>query len=151
MHSNVPLRAETADAKRQKTRLFWSIYATEKMLALRLGRSSTIRENDITVPRVGHESSPYALLNEMSPIWIAVSDLQGRVYDEIFSPGSLAQPEDVRTARAIALANEAKRLLHAQEEIHVRTTTRQLAAFTTNVANNRENILTRDLMSLGQP
>jgi hypothetical protein len=100
--------------------LFWSIYTIEKMLALRLGRSSTIRENDISVPKIGHENSPHAIFNQISPIWIATSDLQGRVYDELYSPGSLAQPDDVRTSTARALAEEAKRLLHAQDDIQVR-------------------------------
>lgn len=120
LHSNAPLRAETNESKSARTRLFWAIYTTEKMLALRLGRSSTIRENDITVPRVGPTNSRHALLNELYPIWIATSDLQGRVYDEIYSPSSLAQPETVRTGRARALAVEAKRLLQAQDQIQVR-------------------------------
>lgn len=114
------LQAETGESKSQKTRLFWSIYTIEKMLALRIGRSSTIRETDISVPKIGHENSPHAIFNQISSIWIATSDLQGRVYDEIYSPGSLAQPEDVRTSRAYALAEEAKRLLQAQDEIQVR-------------------------------
>lgn len=116
----MPLLAETSELKNQKTRLFWSIYTIEKMLALRLGRSSTIRENDISVPRIGHENSPHAFFNQISPIWIATSDLQGRVFDQLYSPGSLAQPGDVRTSKARALAEEAKRLLQAQDDIQVR-------------------------------
>lgn len=119
-HSSVPLVAETSESKRGKTQLFWAIYTTEKMLALRLGRSSTIRDHDITVPRIGQTTSRHALLNELFPAWIETSDLQGRIYDEIYSPGSLAQPEAVRTSKARALANEAKRLLQAQDEIQVR-------------------------------
>jgi hypothetical protein len=116
----VPLLAETGEAKSQKTRLFWSVYTIEKMLALRLGRSSTIRENDISVPKIGHENSPHAIINQISPIWIAISDLQGRVFDELYSPGSLAQPGHVRTSKARALAEEAGRLLQAQDYIQVR-------------------------------
>lgn len=64
--------------------------------------------------------SRHTLVNELFPTWIQISDLQGRLYDEIYSPGSLAQPEAVRTAKARALADEAKRLLQVQDEIQVR-------------------------------
>jgi hypothetical protein len=118
----VPLLSvsETVESKSQKTRLFWSVYTIEKILALRLGRSSTIRETDILVPKIGHENSPHAIFNQVSPVWIATSDLQGRVFDELYSPGALAQPADVRTSKARALAEEAKRLLQAQDDIQVR-------------------------------
>ncbi|KAF4967224.1 hypothetical protein FSARC_5203 [Fusarium sarcochroum] len=117
LHSNISLRAETPDNKRQKNQLFWSIYTTEKMLALRIGRSSTIRENDITIPRVGPGLSCNGIFSEMCPLWIASSSLQGRIYDEIYSPGSLSQPESVRTSRAKALAEESKTLMQVQSEM----------------------------------
>ncbi|KAM5346970.1 hypothetical protein ACJ41O_009975 [Fusarium nematophilum] len=120
LHSNLPLQSETPESKRQKTRLFWTIYTTEKMLSLQIGRSSMIRENDITVPLRGHEISQNALLNEAYPIWIAFSALQGRIYDDVYSPDSFAQPENIRTSRARALAAEAKKLIQVEDEVQGR-------------------------------
>jgi hypothetical protein len=118
------LDQETTESKNQKTRLFWCIYTTEKMLALRIGRSSTIRENDITVPSMTPEvlNNPFfsqSFFSQAFPIWIGMSTLQGRVYDEIYSPASLAQPASVRTARARALADETKRLMAVEDDLQV--------------------------------
>ncbi|KAI8265338.1 hypothetical protein K4K58_011373 [Colletotrichum sp. SAR11_239] len=35
---------------RQKSKLFWAMFILEKNLSLQLGRSSTLRDHDITVP-----------------------------------------------------------------------------------------------------
>ncbi|RSL97765.1 hypothetical protein CEP52_010718 [Fusarium oligoseptatum] len=124
-HSSMMLDQETTEIKSQKTRLFWCIYTTEKMLALRIGRSSTIRENDITVPSMSPEvlNDPFfshSFFSQAFPIWIGMSTLQGRVYDEIYSPASLAQPASVRTARARALAAETKRLMEVEDDLQVK-------------------------------
>ncbi|KAM0424825.1 hypothetical protein ACHAPT_009881 [Fusarium lateritium] len=117
LHSNATLHAETPETKSQKTRLFWSVYTAEKMLSLRIGRSSTIRENDITVPRMFQDVSHDPLFSQAFPIWIAISSLQGRIYDEIYCPVALEQPESVRTARARALAAEAEGLIRAEDNL----------------------------------
>ncbi|KAJ4246151.1 hypothetical protein NW757_009606 [Fusarium falciforme] len=119
------LDQETTESKNQKTRLFWCIYTTEKMLALRIGRSSTIRENDITVPSLTPEvlNDPFfnhSFFSQAFPVWIGMSTLQGRVYDEIYSPASLAQPASVRTARARALADETKRLMAVEDDLQIK-------------------------------
>ncbi|KAM6535521.1 hypothetical protein FALCPG4_005077 [Fusarium falciforme] len=108
LHSSVMLDQETTESKNQKTRLFWCIYTTEKMLALRIGRSSTIREKRHYRP------------DQAFPVWIGMSTLQGRVYDEIYSPASLAQPASVRTARARALADETKRLMAVEDDLQIK-------------------------------
>ncbi|KAJ4247463.1 hypothetical protein NW762_013138 [Fusarium torreyae] len=56
----------------------------------------------------------------MFPLCIEVSNLQGRIYDEIYSPGSLAQPESVRTAQAKALVEEAKKLMQIEDEMQIK-------------------------------
>ena len=42
--------------------------------------------------------------------WIDLSLLQGQVYDDIFSPRALLQPESIREARARALATDLQRV-----------------------------------------
>ena len=92
---------------------------TEKMLSLRLGRSSTFRDQDITLTRPGVERSHGSFLSELAPGWISMSSIQGRIYDDIYSPGALMQPPHVRTSRAQALASELKAVMQRGEEIHV--------------------------------
>lgn len=60
-----------------------------------------------------------SFFSQAFPIWIGMSTLQGRVYDEIYSPASLAQPASVRTARARALADETKRLMAVEDDLQV--------------------------------
>lgn len=93
---------------------------SEKTLSLRLGRSSTFRDHDITLTRPGVERHAGNFLGEIALYWIDLSSIQGRVYDDIYSPGALMQPPDIRTSRAQALAVEMKRLMKNAQDFHVR-------------------------------
>ncbi|KAF4465036.1 C6 transcription factor [Fusarium albosuccineum] len=151
LHSSVPLHAESPEVKQQKTRLFWTIYATEKMLALRIGRSSTIRENDITVPRMGYEISSDPFLNKMFPIWIGMSAIQGRIYEDIYSPISLAQPESVRMTRARTLADELGKLIEAEDDLKIRysqETTRVLGTALSQLIWRAERVTALSMLTL---
>lgn len=106
--------AEGSETKGRKTRLFWVIYMLEKSLSLRLGRPSTIRDNDITIPLPGRESYSEGVVNFVTAKFIQTAQLQGRVYDEVYSPSALAQTGSTRTARAKALAVDVQRA-HASE------------------------------------
>ncbi|KAI1009176.1 hypothetical protein LB504_002948 [Fusarium proliferatum] len=94
------------DLKITKIRIFWLVYIQEKGLSLRLGRSSTIRDADITIPVPSIESRPnigyFGRLDKMKEL----ASLQGRIYDQLYSSAALAQPQDVRAARARGLALE---------------------------------------------
>ncbi|CAG9950700.1 unnamed protein product, partial [Clonostachys rosea f. rosea IK726] len=61
-------------------------------------------------------SSEYGIDDTFS-FWIELSSLQGRVYDEVYSPISLTQPEEIRSARARGLATQARGLLQAQDHL----------------------------------
>lgn len=90
---------------RQKTKLFWAMYILEKNLSLQLGRSSTLRDHDITIP-LKHVRSVYQIggsLGVLSPKWLRTSQIEGRVYDEIYSPDALQQPPSQRDTRAMRL------------------------------------------------
>lgn len=79
----------------------------DKSLSLRLGRPSTVRDSDLTLRRleIEHDTSSvyYAAI---LPKWIDWALLQGRVFDDIFSPVALMQPECIRTSRARSLTTE---------------------------------------------
>lgn len=93
---------------------------SEKTLSLRLGRSSTFRDHDITLARPGTERHAGNFLGDIARYWIDLSSIQGRVYDEIYSPGALMQPPDIRTSRAQALAAELKSAMQNAQDFHVR-------------------------------
>lgn len=90
---------------RQKTKVFWAMFILEKNLSLQLGRSSTLRDHDITIPlkRVRTVYQIGGSLGVLSPKWLQMSQIEGRVYDEIYSPDALQQLPSQRDARAVRL------------------------------------------------
>lgn len=119
LQHNAPAGIEGPEERTQKRNLFWTIYMTEKMLSLRLGRSSTFRDQDITLTRLGVEHPSSSFLGELAPGWISMASIQGRIYDDIYSPGALMQPPHIRTSRARALAAELKTAMQHVQDIHV--------------------------------
>lgn len=104
MNSALAMSSEVAEERQYKTRLFWAMYCLEKSITLRLGRCSTIRDNDITIP-------PPVVEQRTSPDWfnslpegIELSRLFSKVFDDLYSPNALLQPVPVRRSRAKALA-----------------------------------------------
>jgi hypothetical protein len=81
--------------------LFWAVYTFDKALSLRLGRSSRIRDVDITLP-----------CNPNEPRALKVARIQGKVYDQLYSPLGLSQPDIERTFVAGVLAGELRELIH---------------------------------------
>lgn len=118
-HSKVVMTAEPAEEAQRKIRLFWALYALEKAVSLRLGRSSTIRDHDITVPRLLLDRKMTSLLHNRLPDWTDVASLYGRVYDNIYSPNALAQPASIRESRTRAVAAELERIMAARVEFYV--------------------------------
>lgn len=119
LQHNVPAGIEGPEERDRKRSLFWIIYTTEKMLSLRLGRSSTFRDQDITVTHPGAERLGGSGLAELAPGWISMASIQGRIYDDIYSPGALMQPLHIRTSRARTLAAELKATMQHAQGIHV--------------------------------
>lgn len=119
LQHNVPVSVEGPEERTQKKDLFWTIYMTEKMLSLRLGRPSTFRDQDITLARPDIERPSGSFLAKLAPGWINMASIQGRIYDDIYSPGALMQPPHIRTSRARALAAELKTVMQHAQDIHV--------------------------------
>ncbi|KAF5584304.1 fungal specific transcription factor factor [Fusarium pseudoanthophilum] len=106
LHSKATMALDAPDLKVIKTRIFWLVYIQEKGLSLRLGRSSTIRDTDITIPVPSIEARPnigcFGQLDKMREL----ASLQGKIYDQLYSPAALAQPQSIRVTRARGLASE---------------------------------------------
>ncbi|KAL2672705.1 hypothetical protein Neosp_013419 [[Neocosmospora] mangrovei] len=104
MHSSTAMNSEVTEEKQYKTRLFWGLYCLEKAIALRLGRSSTIRDHDITLPQPLREQRTSPDWFASLPDGIELSRLFGLVFDELFSSSALVQPTSVRRSRAKVLS-----------------------------------------------
>jgi hypothetical protein len=109
---------EASEAARRKQFLFWVAFILDKSLSLRLGRSSTIQEYDVTVPepsidRPGHN----LMITAFFSLWIVGSRLQGQIYELLYCPEAIAQPESVRRSRVELLLQrfeELERLTNAE-------------------------------------
>ncbi|SPO01632.1 uncharacterized protein DNG_04306 [Cephalotrichum gorgonifer] len=83
--------------------IFWSIYFLDKGLSLRLGRASTIPDQEITVPPPDGDPSTDPMFGYFA-VWTMVARCQGNIYDMLYSPNSIAQPDHVRQSRVDSLA-----------------------------------------------
>ncbi len=99
---------ETAEAI-----LFWMTYILDKGMSLSLGRASTIQDYDITLPRTVRKLSVGDEWRSLLNAWIKHAEIQGNIYERLYSPPALAQPEEQRLRAARALAEEMK-ILGAQ-------------------------------------
>lgn len=112
-HREVALVPEKTQQMRRRKRLVWMIVIVDKCLSLRLGRPSSIRRSDFTLERLTDATQddvsaigPSSLLSK----WIDFSLLQGRVFDDLYSPVALLQPESTRTIRARTLITDLRRV-----------------------------------------
>ncbi|KAL2839473.1 hypothetical protein BJX68DRAFT_198610 [Aspergillus pseudodeflectus] len=117
-HSSHSLATERPGVVQHKMHLFWVVYVLEKAVALRLGRPSTIRDQDITVSRLALDRKMASLAYNRLPDWIDVAALYGRLYDDLYCPKALAQPYSIRAARTVALASEFERMIAARSECY---------------------------------
>ncbi|CAI7565247.1 unnamed protein product [Penicillium crustosum] len=115
LHSKLAMTTEPAEEGQRGIRLFWALYVLEKAVSLRLGRPSTIRDHDITVPRLPLDRKMTSLLHNRLPDWIEVASLYGRV------PNALVQPVSTRESRTRALAAELERIMAARVEFYKAT------------------------------
>lgn len=86
--------------------LFLCVYCLDRALSLRLGRASSIQDYDITVPEDlgGHKvDEPW---KTMYHLWVKVAEIQGKVYEQLYSPGALSRPERERVLCARQLASD---------------------------------------------
>ncbi|KAF7548399.1 hypothetical protein G7Z17_g7083 [Cylindrodendrum hubeiense] len=95
--------AEDVDRKQF---LFWSMYFMDKSLSLRLGRASTIQDWDISVPIPTMEDTHITPLAAFFSNWTKTAQCQGNIYEKLYSPDSITQPDHVRMARVQAIAKD---------------------------------------------
>ncbi|KAL7928974.1 hypothetical protein V8C35DRAFT_331966 [Trichoderma chlorosporum] len=110
-HRTESLRNDPPMIARQKKVVFWHVYVLDKGLGLRLGRASVIAECDIDIKRE-FEVNGFDLLTSTTfpTLWVEISSLQSRIYEQLYSPVALASPQADLVQRAQALATECSRL-----------------------------------------
>ncbi|EXL96616.1 hypothetical protein NOF04DRAFT_9288 [Fusarium oxysporum II5] len=106
-----------AEEKRHAQLLFWFTYFIDKSLSLRLGRASTIQDWDVTTPMIS-EPGTCSLIDVSITMWINTARCQGKIYESLYSPDSITQPDHVRKSRVQTISNDLYKL--AREACHMR-------------------------------
>lgn len=104
----------------KKAILFWFSYMLDRGLALRLGRAPTIQDFDVTLPRVIGQVNAPDMWKEVLRLWIAHADIQGQIYERLYSPSSLGHPVGQRVETARRLAGRLKMI--AEQALLIRST-----------------------------
>ncbi|RGP78381.1 hypothetical protein FLONG3_3517 [Fusarium longipes] len=113
-------KSETQEEKSRRAKLVCWIHMLDKMLAMRLSRPSLIRVGEITLNFEAFGASGNDGLPPIMPKWTDFSELQGRVYDELYSPRALLQPDEERESRARSLAEDMRVVYNSNSAIEER-------------------------------
>lgn len=110
----------TIDQVQHRQFLFWSLYILDKCLVLRLGRASTISDWDVTTPLPAMASNqPLDQTMQYSLRWSAkAARCQGNIYELLYSPAALAQPDHVKRCRVQLLEGQLEELAKEVHGIH---------------------------------
>ncbi|KAF5552562.1 ATPase [Fusarium phyllophilum] len=110
---NLP-KPESREAKQRRAKLIFYIHLCDKMLALRLSRPVLIRDGEITIDFEALEPDKGDGPTPIIAKWARFCDLQGRIYDILYSPGSMLQPDIQRETNARRLAAEMEQLFQTK-------------------------------------
>ncbi|KAK4149351.1 hypothetical protein C8A00DRAFT_18942, partial [Chaetomidium leptoderma] len=113
---------ESPDDGQRKQFLFWAVYVIDKRLSLRLGRSATIQDYDVTVPDPRSNTTVDTPIVCFFGLWVIGSRLQGQIYELLYCPEAIAQPEPVRRSRVQLLVERLDNLDYLTYETSVRPT-----------------------------
>ncbi|OHW96910.1 fungal specific transcription factor domain-containing protein [Colletotrichum incanum] len=114
-YHRIPDTDNSDDAKFRKF-LFWTNYFLDKCLSLRLGRASTIPDWDITTHRPSTTDTHNEAVMAYFVLWVESARCQGNIYELLYSPEAVAQPDHVRQSRAQLLVNDLRMLDQAMQE-----------------------------------
>jgi hypothetical protein len=117
---NLP-KPESREAKQRRAKLIFYIHLCDKMLALRLSRPVLIRDGEITINFEALEADRGDGPTPIIAKWARFCSLQGRIYDILYSPGSLLQPDIERETNARRLAAEMEQLFQTKSFAEVST------------------------------
>ncbi|KAJ5155562.1 hypothetical protein N7492_008365 [Penicillium capsulatum] len=111
-HTRAVGTEHSTNALNHKGITFWAIYTMEKFLCLRLGRSSSLQDNDITVPLPKTTQSDTPATDSFNHT-IRLACLAGRVYEQLYCTNALSLPIETRQARVGKLSRELHGIIQA--------------------------------------
>ncbi|KAJ5146378.1 transcriptional regulator family: Fungal Specific TF [Penicillium bovifimosum] len=103
-HRFSSMEHEPVPVQRQKQLLFWAIYAILNMISLRLGRASPVQDYDISLPAPDGNYDVPSPWGSVCMWWTRSARIQSEVYQHLYSPEALQQPQSERVAHAHRLA-----------------------------------------------
>ncbi|KAK7192499.1 C6 transcription factor [Paraphaeosphaeria sporulosa] len=95
-----PYTERTDDLWLAQQRLFWAVYRLDKGISLRLGQSSTIRDEEISLSSIPDDPG------------VRTASIQGRAYNELYSPKGLLREDAERAYIAASLGTELKQCIN---------------------------------------
>lgn len=106
-HRTDSMIKDSPDVRERKIVMFWFLYILDKGLCLRLGRASTIRDYDISIPLPGSNPADTDYTGkQMVLFWVKLSGLHSRLYEDLYSPCALREDVYSRAEKATKLASE---------------------------------------------
>ncbi|KAK9780680.1 putative Transcription factor domain-containing protein [Seiridium cardinale] len=91
---------ETEDVNKKRAVLFWVAYALDKNLSLRLGRSAVLQDSKITLSRTLEPFEQFDNQRQTLQNWLIHAQVQGRVYEDLYSPTALSGSAEKRLRTA---------------------------------------------------
>ncbi|KAK6224786.1 fungal specific transcription factor domain-containing protein [Colletotrichum tabaci] len=110
-------RSDSAGPRDIKTLLFWHVYMLDKTLSLRTGRASVIQDWDVTLPRRVDNTMVADPWGAIITTWIKQSEIQQRVYEQLYSPLALNQSQEERIETVRRLESEQKTIMAAASQV----------------------------------
>ncbi|KAI0839490.1 fungal-specific transcription factor domain-containing protein [Hypoxylon sp. FL0890] len=117
LHQIHSMKDDSPQKKADKSLLFWCTYMLDKGLSLRLGRASILQDYDISLPHIAPEAHVAYPGTEVMTLWIKHAQVQGRIYERLYSPGALRQSDSYRVEQVGILATEQKHLMAQSMEL----------------------------------
>ncbi|KAI0008215.1 hypothetical protein F4779DRAFT_588482 [Xylariaceae sp. FL0662B] len=112
LHQELSMREDAAAVRQNKALLFWCTYMLDKALSLRLGRASILQDYDVSLPRAAPDARGVAYPGrEVMTLWIRHAQLQGRIYERLYSPAALRRPDALRADQVALIAADLDGLL----------------------------------------
>ena len=105
-HRYASMKDEPADECAARIHVFWFVYVMDKTIALRLGRVPCIPDWSVSLPLPAHDSEdkmPH--MADIQRYWIKLAEIQGQIFERLYSPGAFLRPDSERVQTATQLVD----------------------------------------------
>ncbi|KAF2839200.1 hypothetical protein M501DRAFT_1016280 [Patellaria atrata CBS 101060] len=110
-HRATTMKNNTPEEKFNKIITFFWIYILDRSLSIRLGRAPIIQDYDVSLPMPSTIGQIHSISwTQTLCCWIKIASVEGRIYQQLYSPVALQESTDRRVHKAKALAEELERI-----------------------------------------